>query len=68
MQRLRVVKNPYLSAWLSMANAVAGPARAQALQQGRRHQRLLVEETARAVTACWSAALSVPTRRTRRSR
>lgn len=43
-----VVKNPWMSAWLSAANKSAGTARGYWMNEGRRQQQVMAREVARA--------------------
>ena len=57
-------KNPFLSLWLSGANAVLGKARGEAMAQAARAQATFAKEAARAVQK--AAAPQAPKRRRRK--
>lgn len=50
-------KNPYMSMWLSGANAVAGSVRGQAAAQAKRHTNATVTAAAQEIFKLWSGAL-----------
>lgn len=61
-------KNPFMSAWLSAANKVAGSARGQATAAARRQVASVQAEAAKQVIDFWSgktAAKSAPGKRKR---
>jgi hypothetical protein len=49
-------KNPFMSMWLSSANAVAGRSRSAAKAAVARQQTLAIKQAARAWTGAWLAA------------
>ena len=51
-------KNPFLSMWLSGANAVAGAARSRATTEAKRQASTAVSKSARQVTEAWTSALT----------
>jgi hypothetical protein len=65
-------KNPFMSAWLSSANKVAGSARGHATAAVRRELATMQAEAAKQVIAFWSgqpaAAPSPKRKRTRKKR
>ena len=63
-------KNPYMSMWLSGANAVAGSMRGHAAAQVKRHSAATVAAATQEVFKAWSGALlmSSPAAKGRKSR
>jgi hypothetical protein len=63
-------KNPFMSAWLSGANAVAGSMRGHATAQAKRQTATAVTKATKDVFDLWAGALSPwpPKRKTRRRR
>jgi hypothetical protein len=60
-------KNPFLSMWLSGANAVFGAARGSATAAARRQSKALMDHGARQIVDFWTGGLaSKPTRRKKR--
>jgi hypothetical protein len=61
-------KNPFLSMWLSGANAVAGSARARTSAEIKRQASTATRRSQKQVTDFWTAALTPPkaTRRKKR--
>lgn len=53
-------KNPFLSMWLSGANAVAGAARGTATAYAKKQMASAVAQNTKAVTDFWLAALTPP--------
>jgi hypothetical protein len=53
-------KNPFLSMWLSGANAVAGAARSRATAQAKRQAASMMTQGAKHVTDFWTGALIAP--------
>ncbi len=53
-------KNPFMSMWLSGANAVAGSARARMTAEARRQAKIVEIEAARQVVGFWTDVLSAP--------
>ena len=51
-------KNPYMSMWLSGANAVAGSMRGQAVAQAKRQSAHAVTNATRDIFGFWTAALT----------
>jgi hypothetical protein len=63
-------KNPFLSMWLSGANAVAGSVRGKVTQQARRQGRAVARKATTTMLDAWTAAV-IPSRtrkKTRRTR
>jgi hypothetical protein len=62
--------NPFLSAWLSAANAYWSAARGHAIAQSRRYTTSMAEEACRQTFQFWSSAMGLdsPRRRTKRRR
>jgi len=50
-------KNPFLSMWLSGANAVAGSARSRATAESRRQAKSMMTESARQMAGFWTGLL-----------
>lgn len=65
---VRYRKNPFLSLWLSGANAVFGAARGQITHEMRRQTNATVAEGTRQVLAFWGISSSRPGSPTRRRR
>ena len=62
-------KNPYMSMWLSGANAVAGSMRGQAAAQAKRHTTATVTAATQEIFKLWSGALlQAPASSRRKSR
>jgi hypothetical protein len=62
-------KNPYMSMWLSGANAVAGSVRGQAAAQAKRHTAATVTAATEEIFKLWSGALwQSPANQGRKSR
>jgi hypothetical protein len=55
-------KNPFMSMWLSGANAVAGRARSHAAREAKKQQTQLTKEATRFWTSAWFGT-SKPKRR-----
>ncbi|RJF96276.1 hypothetical protein D3871_17870 [Noviherbaspirillum saxi] len=53
-------KNPYLSIWLSGANAVLGATRGQATAQVRREVNSAIQQSTRQMTDAWITMLVPP--------
>lgn len=53
-------KNPFLSMWLSGANAIAGSARSRALAESRRQTSTALTKGAKQMTDFWTGALLTP--------
>jgi hypothetical protein len=63
-------KNPFMSMWLSGANAVAGSARSRATAQGKRQTKALITSANRQVVDYWTEAfkLGPPRKKAKRRR
>jgi hypothetical protein len=61
-------KNPFLSMWLSGANAVAGAARGRATSQAKRQAASAMTKGTKQMTKLWADALAPAPRRKRKSR
>lgn len=61
-------KNPYLSMWLSGANAVAGTARGRAIAEARRQATTMMNEGTKQMIDLWSGALAPPRKKRKKSR
>jgi len=61
-------KNPFLSMWLSGANAAAGAARGRVTAEAKRQASTAVSKSAREITEAWTSALTgkPPAKRRRR--
>lgn len=59
-------KNPFLSMWLSGANAVAGAARSRATAEARRQAATMMTQGSRQMAALWGEALGVPPKKRRK--
>jgi len=55
-----IKKNPFLSMWLSGANAVAGAARSRATAEAKRQAATMMTQGAKQVTDFWTGALIAP--------
>jgi hypothetical protein len=53
-------KNPFMSIWLSGANALAGSARSRINAEGKRQASTLMTEGARQMASFWTSALTPP--------
>ena len=51
-------KNPFLSMWLSGANAIVGSARSRAAAEGRRQAAMITTISAKQIAGFWSRALT----------
>lgn len=56
-------KNPFMSMWLSGANAVAGRARSHAARETKKQQTQLTKEASRFWTSTWFGTLKSKQRR-----
>jgi hypothetical protein len=56
-------KNPYMSLWLSGANAVAGAARGHATKEAHRQAAAATRQMTAAVFEAWLGAFAAPTAR-----
>ena len=61
-------KNPFLSMWLSGANAVAGTVRGKMAAHARKQMVSAVTESTKAATNFWLRALAPPKPRRRKKR
>jgi hypothetical protein len=52
-----IKKNPFLSMWLSGANAVAGSARSRATAESKRQAATMRTKSAKQIASFWSGAL-----------
>lgn len=59
-------KNPFLSMWLSGANAIVGSVRGHATAYAKRKMAAAVTQNARQVTDFWTNALAASTKLSRR--
>jgi hypothetical protein len=59
-------KNPFLSMWLSGANAVAGAARARAIAETRRQTANMMAQGTKQMMDIWSGALAPPRQKKRK--
>ena len=53
-------KNPFMSMWLSGANAVLGSARVRATAEGKRQAASMMSNGAKQMTRFWRGALLAP--------
>ena len=65
MRKSWTTKNPYLSAWLSGANAIAGSARGQASHHMQRQVAAATREMTEVLMSAWLAPLAVRSSRKR---
>lgn len=63
-----IKKNPWLSMWLSGANAVAGAARSRMLAESHRQMKTMMTEGVKQAAAFWSGALAAPSPAKKRKR
>ncbi len=62
-------KNPFLSMWLSGANAIAGSARSRAIAESRRQTATMMTKGARQMTDFWTGTLlTTPQKRKKKRR
>jgi hypothetical protein len=62
-------KNPFMSMWLSGANAALGSARGRTTAQAKRQATTMMSEAAKQVVRFWSgASIAAPRRKKRKSR
>lgn len=61
-------KNPFLSMWLSGANAVAGSARSRAIAESRRQASTMMTQGAKQMAEFWSGAMLAPAPKKRKKR
>ncbi|HJW56084.1 MAG TPA: hypothetical protein VJ577_12485 [Burkholderiaceae bacterium] len=55
-----IKKNPFMSMWLSGANAIAGSARSRAIAEGRRQTSIMMTKGTRQMMDFWTGALLTP--------
>lgn len=63
-----IKKNPYMSMWLSGANAVAGSARSRAAAEGKRQAATMMTTSAKQIVDFWSGVLLTPSSPKKRKR
>jgi hypothetical protein len=61
-------KNPFLSIWLSGANAVAGSARSRMSAEARRQTTMMTANLAKDIARFWFGAQIAPPKRKRKIR
>ena len=61
-------KNPFMSMWLSGANAVAGSARSLATAEGKRQATAMRTQGAKQIADFWTGALAAPAPAPRKKR
>jgi hypothetical protein len=61
-------KNPYMSMWLSGANAMMGPARSRTVAEARRQSATMMAEGARQILRFWTGGLAVTQTRSKRKK
>jgi hypothetical protein len=61
-------KNPFLSMWLSGANAVFGAARGKAVAESRRQTALATTQAKKQLTAFWTGGLPAAQPKKRKKR
>jgi hypothetical protein len=61
-----IKKNPFMSMWLSGANAVGGSARNQIRAQSARHAATMMTSGANMIASFWRNALPTPVSRPRK--
>lgn len=59
-------KNPFMSLWLSGANAVAGSLRGHATAQAKRESTRAMNQLTKDMLAAWTVGWPAPTRQTRK--
>lgn len=60
-------KNPWLSMWLSGANAITGAARSRAVAESKRQATAMMTKGIRQMTAFWSGgSIAAPKKRKKR--
>ena len=60
MKNYWIKRNPFLSMWLSSANAVAGTVRNRVQAEGRRQATVMMNEGAKQIADFWTAVLKSP--------
>jgi hypothetical protein len=63
-----IKKNPFMSMWMSGANAVWGAARSRATAEGKRQAATMMSHDAKEVARFWSNALTSTPRKKKKSR
>ncbi|WP_019142311.1 hypothetical protein [Noviherbaspirillum massiliense] len=61
-------KNPFLSMWLSSANAVFGTARGKAMAEGKRQTAAVIRKGTKRLTDFWIAEPQAPLPKRRKKR
>jgi hypothetical protein len=61
-------KNPFLSMWLSGANAIAGSMRARATAEAKRQSATAARKSGKQIADFWTSALTPPKPAKRRKR
>lgn len=61
-------KNPFMSMWLTTANRMAGSMRGQAMAEAKRQVKAAVTEATGENIRAWTAPLSAPAVKKKRSR
>ncbi len=61
-------KNPFMSMWMSGANAVMGTARGRATAEGKRQAATMMSHGTKEVARFWTNALMSTTRKQKKSR
>ena len=61
-------KNPFMSMWLSGANAVAGSARSRVAAESKRQTKAIADEATRSVIGFWSGVMAPPPAAKRRKK
>jgi hypothetical protein len=61
-------KNPFMSMWLSGANAAIGSARGRATAESKRQANAMVTEGTKQMIDLWTGALAMPATTTRSKR
>jgi hypothetical protein len=61
-------KNPFMSMWLSGANAAAGSLRNRAAAQARRQATAAITKATRDIVDFWTLGLALPAKTRRRKR
>jgi hypothetical protein len=61
-------KNPFMSMWLSGANAMLGAARGQASAEAKRQAAAMTAKAAKQTMRFWSSVMTSPSGKARKSR
>ena len=61
-------KNPFLSMWMSGANAVMGAARSRATAEGKRQAATMMSQGAKQLARFWTSGLVTAPRKKKKSR